>query len=126
MACLSVGNLGTPAPMDERQAAELAYEALVRAAVSSTTAASATDAALGATPTTTVGLCQPTSAVGWSKGRQRRFLLLARLLCSCVPRLRPPSLPAVRLWVTDLGLGLGVALLFTYLTLVPAFAGLQA
>ena len=32
MACLSVDNLGTPAPMDERQAAELAHEALVRAA----------------------------------------------------------------------------------------------
>ena len=38
MACLSVDNLGMPVPMDERQAAELAYEALVRAAVSSTTA----------------------------------------------------------------------------------------
>ena len=32
MACLSVDNLVTPAPMDERQAAELAHEALVRAA----------------------------------------------------------------------------------------------
>ena len=32
MACLGVDNLGTPAPMDERQAAELAHEALVRAA----------------------------------------------------------------------------------------------
>ena len=28
----------------------------------------------------------------------------------------------MRLWVTDLGLGLGVALLFTYLTLVPALS----
>ena len=33
-----------------------------------------------------------------------------------------PLPPAVRLRVTDLGLGLGVALLFTYLTLVPAFS----
>ena len=32
MACLSVDNLGMPAPMDERQAAELAHAALVRAA----------------------------------------------------------------------------------------------
>ena len=32
MACLSVDNLGMPAPMDERQAAELAHTALVRAA----------------------------------------------------------------------------------------------
>ena len=69
MACLSVGNLGTPAPMDERQAAELAYEALVRAAVSSTTAASATDAALMATlrfnlrSTTNIGLDAPPGCV---------------------------------------------------------------
>ena len=59
----------------------------------STIAVSATDAALGATPTTTVDLCQPTSAVGWSKGRQRRSLLLARLLvllCSAAPS-APPS-----------------------------------
>ena len=32
MACLSVDNLGMPAPTDERQAAELAHAALVRAA----------------------------------------------------------------------------------------------
>ena len=32
MACLSVDNLGMPVPMDERQAAELAHAALVRAA----------------------------------------------------------------------------------------------
>ena len=32
MACLSVDNLGMPAPTDERQAAELARAALVRAA----------------------------------------------------------------------------------------------
>ena len=41
------------------------------------------------------------------------------LFCSAAPT---APLPAVRLWVTDLGLGLGVALLFTYLTLVPAFS----
>ena len=32
MACLSVDNLGMPAPTDERQTAELAHAALVRAA----------------------------------------------------------------------------------------------